>query len=1406
MASGIIYDDNISKQGAESLMAERINENINQAIDIIVSKKLEGLAFDKTEICLIEKADKNTEEYTVNNGSISYTARAKKGEYKEGQQVYVQIPNNDYDNVKTITGIYADPSLNMDNYYINIFDSFIDATGNIFDNENIIDSNVKKEIAPSLVANWGDRKKYILGNENDFVIFKRPIDYDIFAFSFGLNTRLYNVTSGTYGIVVELKIGSDVYKFKKQTNRENGYSDFSGNPYVYSSYVTQQFKMDISSNRETLGADNTKISRPVEGIRIYVFQDDDFVTKNGRLEYEENVTPAANILFNNFQIDFGFPPIAEDGVVDKIYLSTPDSPYYTRTNIDESFSRRIRLNWVHIFNKTEEGGTSIPMVLNSKEDFNTYRLTDHLTKLRISWYEWKEVASEEADSNTGKFWKKLSSIYWTAIEDGLLDENSWLTIDGDVEDPFTFQTTIEPNTNSATYKVFIEYGQGISLDGQEEDTSRISTVESEEITFYATVPKREGLRAKDLIEGLSLSVDDGTKGQYYLYDQATNQLFSSIEKSRIRKIYAEYHPAEQEERSVDFPIGSMIYWKVPKSDTQLNFLLSQESWEKDIEKKELEKVFGEEDANSDKYTFWKQEVVEKKVKKVYLQYTIKDEYAKTQTENSVECKLINENGEQVCGGRMNFFFSFLPPSRTIIDPYWGETYILKVSGNGTSNRGEILAALETNLKNSEALPVGGYLASEVNYRYATKVGVRIYDYSGNSLFTTEDKSFSNINKVLSNVTVQMGNIYDKEMNFSVVGGSAPIVKIGGSNELITDDKAYAKIEGQTTSTDTGTNLIFYDNELYYISPLGKKTGGPEEGTSAPWLYAGDLENTCPEVINFKLERPDGEKVSASFPVHFFRTNFDFTKIKTKGNIIDCNYNLLSGADLVVYDENGALMSGTSNPYELGVSNSSALVTWKVFYIKKSSNSTYVSEDGSKYFSFVGGYLQHNSESLPIERAFYIAAYLGGGTSTPCYIMPLRLIQKKYGLSLLSDWSGENVPTIFGEKTDGEFSGVFSGYNSIQRYSDGELVKEDSVNSNKEIEEESVYGFYGYQNGYSTFALQNKDPYFTIKGLVKDNENKISGQSTIFQAGQDSLFLRSMNYKAPSSENSYDGEGMEIDLVLGTINSHEVDSVLYAKEIAVLTQIQTDEGTTINEKTASINKDGLKVDGSAEVTGTTILKNLTTSGSTSITNDSEKGLSVNEDEVVLVGATLKSCILEGDFKAEKATIKGVTIEDGSIKWTEAGSEDSQNEILNLEKLQFHEGKGLISNLRTLNFHTDAGAISNIRTLDFNTNVGSISNLRTLGFVGNATATGLSTLTFAQNGQISSLNKITFSGNNSTVTGLNSLETNELIIDNKELKQIKIPLKEDTNGNLIFDKEATESNYTSVWVFVEREEGD
>lgn len=1398
MASGIIYDDNISRQGAESLMAERINENINQAIDIIVSKKLEGLAFDKTEICLIEKANENTEEYTVNNGSISYTARAKKGEYKEGQQVYVQIPNNDYDNVKTITGIYADPSLNMDNYYINIFDSFIDATGNIFDNENIIDGSVEKEIAPSLVANWGDKKKYILGNENDFVIFKRPIDYDIFAFSFGLNTRLYSVTSGTYGIAVELKIGSDVHEFKKQTNRENGYSDFSGNPYVYSSYVTQQFKMDISSMREVAGANNTKISRPVEGIRVYVFQNDDFVTKNGRLEYEENVTPAANILFNNFQIDFGFPPIAEDGVIDKIYLSTPDSPYYTRTNIEESFARRIKLNWVHIFNKTEEGETSIPMVLNSKEDFNTYRLTDHLTKLRISWYEWKEVASEDIDSNTGKFWKKLSSTCWTAIEDGLLDKNSWLAVDGNVEDPFTFQADIEPNTNSATYKVFIEYGQGISLDGKEEDTSRISTVESEEITFYATVPKAEGLRSKDLIEGLSLSVDDDTRGQYYLYDQATNQLFSSVEKSRIRKIYAEYHPAEQEEQSVDFPVGSTVYWKVPKSDTQLNFLLSQESWEKDIDKKELERIFGEDDANSIKYTFWKQEIAKKEVKKVYLQYTIKDEYAKTQTENSVECKLTNENGEQICGGRMNFFFSFLPPSKTIIDPYWGETYILKVSGNGTSNRGEILAALETNLKNSEALPVGGYLASDVNYRYATKIGVRIYGYSGNPLFTTEETSFSNVYQVLSNVTVQMGNIYDKEMNFSVVGGSAPIVKIGGSNELVTDNKAYAKIEGQNTSTDTGTNLIFYNNELYYISPLGKKTGGPEEGTSAPWLYAGDLENTCPEVINFKFERLDGEKVSASLPVHFFRTDFDFTKVKIKSNIIDCNYNLLSGADLVVYDENGTLMSGTSNPYELGVSNSSASVTWKIFYIKKDSSSTYRSEDGSRYFSFVGGYLQHNSESLPIERAFYIAAYLGGGTQTPCYIMPLRLIQKKYGLSLLSDWSGENAPTIFGEKTDGEFSGVFSGYNSIQRYSDGELVKEDGAESDKEEEEESVYGFYGYQDGYSTFALQNKDPYFTIKGLVKEN-GKVAGQSTIFQAGQNALFLRSMNYETPSAENSYKGEGMEINLVDGRINSHDVNSVLYAKEIAVLTQVGT--------QTAKMDENGLKVSGTAEITGQTKLGDLTTTGSTSITNGSGDGLTVdNENGTVLVGATLKSCILEGDFEAEKATIKGVTIEDGSIKWSEAGSEDSQNEILNLEKLQFHEGKGLISNLRTLNFHTDEGAISNIRTLAFNSGAGSISNLRTLGFVGNATATGLSTLTFAQNGQISSLNKITFSGNNSAVTGLNSLETNELIIDNKELKQIKIPLKEDTNGNLIFDKEATESNYTSVWVFVEREEGD
>ncbi len=398
MAGGIIYEGNVSNTNtSEALMAERINENFNQAIDIIVSKRLEGLAFDKSEICLIEEVleetlpdqSKNITGYKVNNGSISYVAKARAGEtYAKGQKVYVTIPNNDYENVKMIAGLYLDTEVDAKNYYVSIFDSFIDVTGNILNNNSLIDTSsslINKNEPFTLLANAqnlprgenedpnpdfkripGESARYFLGGagDNEILRFKRPlIGYDVFAVSFDLKTNIVSARSGVYSVDVSLfylekdesnnsELHEQVFSWSTQNpegNRE--YSDFTGNPYNYSTFTTQQFKISLSGIPE-----NAKIM----GVKARVFQNGHFSYTTSQADPGENLEKLNseyyqynekipdtfyNIAVKNFKMDFGFNPSESDYKnTDRAILSSPDNGYYTRTNTEDDFKRTIVLN------------------------------------------------------------------------------------------------------------------------------------------------------------------------------------------------------------------------------------------------------------------------------------------------------------------------------------------------------------------------------------------------------------------------------------------------------------------------------------------------------------------------------------------------------------------------------------------------------------------------------------------------------------------------------------------------------------------------------------------------------------------------------------------------------------------------------------------------------------------------------------------------------------------------------------------------------------------------------------------------------------------------------------------------------------------------------------------------------
>lgn len=82
-------------------MTETTLDKICSAIDLITEKKIQGLEFDRTIGATIINADNSKDgEYTVSDGSSSFLAYSENTNYKVDEQVYVTVPNNNFNEQK----------------------------------------------------------------------------------------------------------------------------------------------------------------------------------------------------------------------------------------------------------------------------------------------------------------------------------------------------------------------------------------------------------------------------------------------------------------------------------------------------------------------------------------------------------------------------------------------------------------------------------------------------------------------------------------------------------------------------------------------------------------------------------------------------------------------------------------------------------------------------------------------------------------------------------------------------------------------------------------------------------------------------------------------------------------------------------------------------------------------------------------------------------------------------------------------------------------------------------------------------------------------------------------------------------------------------------------------------------
>lgn len=355
-------------------------EVLCEAVDTIISKKLENLAYDITKTCIvIDDTYKKQGRYTVADGALKFEAYSTITTLNINDNVLVSIPNGDYDNQKTILNKV-------------IVDEYTSSLGYVSPLSNMLKftDNIVNEVTPSALSD-GDAFS-ILANDDtelekllyEFTSWEDYSGFSRLGISASFHTKLnqYTIISGNYGIKIKMYNGTSIRELDLNIN------DMIGNPYQFDTFFNQAKLFDISK------AEN------INRVEVYLYQDNNFLDEfNQRLLTESDgdlvlgIPPEKidnNILVNNIEIYLGYPLSDFNG--DSVIISTPGYASYSK--MDANKEKLLNLRWIHQVN--ENTYTTYTQKDIFRENLNIYwfRYTLNQTKSKDT-----EIAG---DSNWSK--------------------------------------------------------------------------------------------------------------------------------------------------------------------------------------------------------------------------------------------------------------------------------------------------------------------------------------------------------------------------------------------------------------------------------------------------------------------------------------------------------------------------------------------------------------------------------------------------------------------------------------------------------------------------------------------------------------------------------------------------------------------------------------------------------------------------------------------------------------------------------------------------------------------------------------------------------------------------------------------------------------------------------------------
>lgn len=308
-------------------MPNVIEQQICDAIDVLISKRVANLQFDKTVRATIKSIeDASIGKYLVQYQDSSFYAYSDPDKsYKVGAQVYVEIPSSDFNKTKLIIGSVK----KLGEEYLTAVTAEQRMTKigtNILDNKKTVqfcsyDKSQQIKDGIELLENYVDI------NPNDFDAYKTDKEY----LSIGMTVRTalpteQQVGGGNYGIIMQ----AEYYTTAQRESLEDDRATVT-RTYVLdtNNMLGQPYKYIVPEEQYAIFPIDGKNLKGITSLKAFC---KGFPKQGKEGEQHDN-----DIFLSNFQINFMQPLSQSELSTSSLKILTPYGSYFTSQNDDTKY-------------------------------------------------------------------------------------------------------------------------------------------------------------------------------------------------------------------------------------------------------------------------------------------------------------------------------------------------------------------------------------------------------------------------------------------------------------------------------------------------------------------------------------------------------------------------------------------------------------------------------------------------------------------------------------------------------------------------------------------------------------------------------------------------------------------------------------------------------------------------------------------------------------------------------------------------------------------------------------------------------------------------------------------------------------------------------------------------------------